>query len=144
MTAKTNAEFDAMTFNEVITDIEESLTDGTGLGIALTRKMARTLLDGIKARRECVLEAAGGKGCDLSTRNIIELPTEKEIAAYRDLFRAELDKRMDTKHPSASPSTEAHSIALHRFVAERNHVILRGSSIGKTEADMTQRLTERK
>jgi len=47
-------------------------------------------------------------------------PTREEIAAYRDLFRAELDKRMDTNHPSASPSTEAHSIALHNFVEKRN------------------------
>lgn len=47
-------------------------------------------------------------------------PTHDEIAAYRDLFRAELDKRMDTKHPSASPSTEAHEIALRAFVEKRN------------------------
>jgi hypothetical protein len=47
-------------------------------------------------------------------------PTEDEVAAYRNLFRAELDKRMDTNHPSASPSTEAHQIALTRFVDARN------------------------
>lgn len=47
-------------------------------------------------------------------------PTDDEVSAYRDLFRAELDKRMDTKHPSASPSTEAHKIALSKFVERRN------------------------
>lgn len=47
-------------------------------------------------------------------------PSPDEIGAYRDLFRAELDKRMDTKHPSASPSTEAHAVALRRFVEARN------------------------
>lgn len=46
-------------------------------------------------------------------------PTQDEIAAYRDLFRLELDKRMDTKHPSFSPSTEAHEIALRAFVERR-------------------------
>lgn len=50
----------------------------------------------------------------------LQAPTEAEIAAYRDLFRAELSKRMDTKHHSASPSTEAHAIALRRFVEARN------------------------
>lgn len=49
-------------------------------------------------------------------------PTDDEIAAYRNLFRAELDKRMDTKHPSASPSTESHAIALRAFVEKRNAV----------------------
>lgn len=48
-----------------------------------------------------------------------EPPTEAEIAAYRDLFRAELDKRMDTKHPSASPSTESHAVALRAFCEKR-------------------------
>ncbi len=50
----------------------------------------------------------------------IAQPTEKEIATYRDTFRRELDKRMDAKHPSASPSTEAHEIALRQFVENRN------------------------
>lgn len=50
----------------------------------------------------------------------ISPPTKDEIAAYRDLFRAELNKRMDTRHPSASPSTEAHEIALRNFVETRN------------------------
>jgi hypothetical protein len=47
-------------------------------------------------------------------------PTKEEIALYRDTFRRELDKRMDTKHPSASPSTESHEIALRQFVENRN------------------------
>lgn len=55
-----------------------------------------------------------------SERTRIEPPTEDEIDAYRDLFRAELSKRMDTNHPSASPSTEAHQIALTAFVRARN------------------------
>jgi hypothetical protein len=55
-----------------------------------------------------------------SMQSEIAPPTADEIAAYRDLFRAELDKRMDTNHPSASPSTEAHEIALRRFVEGRN------------------------
>lgn len=45
-------------------------------------------------------------------------PTDAEIAAYRDLFRAELDKNMNNS--SASPSTDAHRVALHRFVEKRN------------------------
>lgn len=40
-----------MTFDEVVADITDSLADYTGLGIALTRKQAATLLDGIKALR---------------------------------------------------------------------------------------------
>jgi hypothetical protein len=47
-------------------------------------------------------------------------PTKEEIALYRDTFRRELDKRMDTKHRSASPSTESHEIALRQFVENRN------------------------
>jgi hypothetical protein len=47
-------------------------------------------------------------------------PTKEEIELYRDTFRRELDKRMNTKHPSASPSTESHAIALHQFVENRN------------------------
>jgi hypothetical protein len=45
-------------------------------------------------------------------------PTEEEIAAYRNLFRAELDKNMSNS--SASPSTDAHRVALHKFVEGRN------------------------
>jgi hypothetical protein len=45
-------------------------------------------------------------------------PTEEEIAAYRNLFRAELDKNMHNS--SASPSTDAHRVALHKFVEGRN------------------------
>jgi hypothetical protein len=51
---------------------------------------------------------------------VVVPPTEEEIGRYRDTFRRELDKRMDTKHPSASPSTESHAIALREFVAKRN------------------------
>jgi hypothetical protein len=47
-------------------------------------------------------------------------PTQEEIALYRDTFRRELDKRMDTNHRSASPSTESHEIALRQFVENRN------------------------
>jgi hypothetical protein len=47
-------------------------------------------------------------------------PSEQEISRYRDTFRRELDKRMDTKHPSASPSTESHAVALREFVQRRN------------------------
>lgn len=50
----------------------------------------------------------------------IEPPTDAEIAAYRDLFRRELNKRMDTNHTSASPSTESHAVALRSFVETRN------------------------
>lgn len=46
-------------------------------------------------------------------------PSDEEVAAYRDLFRAELAKRMDTKYPSASPSTESHTIALTAFLKKR-------------------------
>lgn len=46
-------------------------------------------------------------------------PTDAEVSAYRDLFRAELDKRMDTRHPSTSPSTESHRIALTAFLKAR-------------------------
>lgn len=47
-------------------------------------------------------------------------PTHDEIAAYRNLFRTELDKRMDTSHSSSSPSTESHEVALRAFVEKRN------------------------
>jgi hypothetical protein len=47
-------------------------------------------------------------------------PTHDEVIHYRDTFRRELDKRMDSKHPSASPSTEAHEIALRQFIEARN------------------------
>ena len=47
------------------------------------------------------------------------MPTEQEIATYRDTFRAELDKNMNNS--SASPSTDAHRIALRRFVEGRNN-----------------------
>lgn len=47
-------------------------------------------------------------------------PTEEEIGAYRDTFRAELDKRMDLGYRSASPSTESHAIALRGFIDGRN------------------------
>lgn len=50
----------------------------------------------------------------------LRAPTADEISAYRDTFRAELDKRMDTAYPSASPSTESHAVALRRFVENRN------------------------
>lgn len=45
-------------------------------------------------------------------------PTNEEIAAYRDLFRSELDKNMNNS--SGSPSTDAHTVALHKFVEARN------------------------
>ena len=51
---------------------------------------------------------------------VVDAPSDEEISRYRDTFRAELDKRMDTKHPSASPSTESHAVALRQFVAKRN------------------------
>jgi hypothetical protein len=44
---RSRAQYDAMTFDEVVADIKESLEDKTGLGIALTRSMARTLLAGL-------------------------------------------------------------------------------------------------
>lgn len=50
-------------------------------------------------------------------------PTDKEISAYRDLFRRELDKRMDLNYRSSSPSTESHEIALRRFVESRNAAV---------------------
>lgn len=53
-----------------------------------------------------------------SKRTAIEPPTEDEIAAYRDLFRVELDKNMHNS--SGSPSTDAHRVALHKFVEKRN------------------------
>lgn len=45
-------------------------------------------------------------------------PSDGEIAAYRDLFRQELDKNMHNS--SGSPSTDAHRVALHQFVKMRN------------------------
>lgn len=60
-----------------------------------------------------------------ATAATIAPPTQDEIAAYREIFRSELDKRMDTNHPSASPSTEAHAVALRSFVDTRN---LKGGS----------------
>jgi hypothetical protein len=48
----------------------------------------------------------------------IKPPTQEEVAAYRDLFRAELDRNMH--NTSASPSTDAHTVALNSFVARRN------------------------
>jgi hypothetical protein len=45
-------------------------------------------------------------------------PTKDEIDAYRNLFRTELDKNMNNS--SGSPSTDAHTVALHAFVAARN------------------------
>jgi len=65
-------------------------------------------------------EALARVGIASEKRGEIAPPTAEEISAYRDLFRLELDKRMDTKHPSASPSTEAHAMALRRFVERRN------------------------
>jgi hypothetical protein len=47
-----------------------------------------------------------------------DVPEDYAVQTYRGWY--ELDKRMDTKHPSASPSTEAHGIALRRFVEARN------------------------
>lgn len=61
-------------------------------------------------------------------------PTREEIATYRDTFRAELDKRMDTNHPSASPSTEAHAVALRQFVKARAAL----SAIGEQEVGLEQ------
>lgn len=53
-------------------------------------------------------------------------PTEAEIAAYRNLFRVELDKNMNNS--SSSPSTEAHGVALRAFVEGRNKAVpLHGS-----------------
>ena len=75
------------------------------------------------------LEAELSKPTPSSTGKIAP-PTEQEIAAYRDLFRAELDKRMDTEHPSASPSTEAHEVALRRFVEMRNRSIPSSTGCG--------------
>lgn len=45
-------------------------------------------------------------------------PTHDEVAAYRNLFRSELDKNMHNS--SGSPSTDAHTVALHAFVEARN------------------------
>lgn len=45
-------------------------------------------------------------------------PTEAEISAYRDRFRLELKENMNNR--SASPSTDAHRVALRAFVANRN------------------------
>lgn len=65
--------------------------------------------------------------CDLALAGLqarpetqLAAPTGDEIDTYRDTFRRELDKRMDTNHPSASPSTESHAIALRQFVENRN------------------------
>lgn len=55
-----------------------------------------------------------------SERTSITPPTDEEIATCRDLYRAEIHKRMDTNHPSASPSTESMTITLHKFVEMRN------------------------
>lgn len=74
----------------------------------------------IRDRAECYMamreaeKAVADQGAELVP------PTEKEIATYRDTFRSELDRRMDTRHPSASPSTESHGVALRQFVANRN------------------------
>ena len=73
------------------------------------------------------------------TRAPFPPPTKAEIAAYRDPFRAELDKRMDTSHPSASPSTEAHQIALHAFVEARNKA---ARTEKRASSDLVLRLKE--
>lgn len=54
----------------------------------------------------------------LSEKVAFAAPTHEEIAAYRDLFRSELDKNMHNS--SGSPSTDAHTVALHAFVEARN------------------------
>lgn len=59
-------------------------------------------------------------GGAVSERPALLPPTDVEVAAYRDLYRYELDKRMDVRHPSWSPSTESHKIALSAFVKARN------------------------
>lgn len=66
-----------MTFDEVVADITDSLADYTGLGIALTRKQAATLLDGIKALRP---EAATNKA--MPSLEEVER-TMKDAARYR-------------------------------------------------------------
>ncbi len=52
----------------------------------------------------------------------LDYPSD-EIVRYRDTFRRELDKRMDLKHPSGSPSTESHEVALRQFIENRNKVL---------------------
>lgn len=66
--------------------------------------------------------------CAVSAIEQLSPPTADEIGAYRDLFRRELDKRMDTNHPSGSPSTEAHGIALRNFIDTRNKARRSGST----------------
>ena len=53
------------------------------------------------------------------SRSEIAAPTEDEIAAYRDLFRSQLSKNMEARF-CASPSTDAHRVALRQFVEKRN------------------------
>lgn len=55
-----------------------------------------------------------------ASATLYPMPTEKEIATYRDTFRAALDHNMDTKVSCASPSTDAHRKALYQFIRNRS------------------------
>lgn len=77
--------------------------------------MARVWANRAKMLRECYRpQVVSAPSATLTP------PTEDEIAAYRDLFRAELDKNMAVTSRCASPSTDAHAVALRRFVENRN------------------------
>lgn len=84
-----------MTFDEVVADITDSLADYTGLGIALTRKQAATLLDGIKALRPEVAESewqaralAAANGAMVDTRRYW---TDSDKAAVRAMLEAVIE-----------------------------------------------------
>lgn len=78
-------------------------------------------LDAQMARLNENLTAANDRIAELERAAAVsergEPPTDAEVAAYRDLFRVELDKNMNNS--SGSPSTDAHRVALSRFVASR-------------------------
>ena len=47
-------------------------------------------------------------------------PSAEEISETLELFRAEMHKRMDTNHPSASPGHESMTIALRAVFSKRS------------------------
>ena len=82
---------------------------------------ATTIFDGdsgLLRYGRLVEKAVLAKLAALPSETAFTPPTDAEVAAYRDLFRSELDKNMHNS--SGSPSTNAHRVALHRFVAGRN------------------------
>jgi hypothetical protein len=54
-------------------------------------------------------------------------PTHDEIVQATQLYRAEITKRMDTKHPSASPSIESMTITLRDLFGKMRKRLMRSA-----------------